>query len=65
MVESLDERMALAVDASIDDLPLMERTAVYAVVIGPMVWRLREPVYDVYDRAREALKTRLRGKGID
>lgn len=65
MVASLDETMALAVDASIDSLPLMERTAVYAVVIGPMVWRLREPVGVVYDRARAMLKISLNARGIE
>lgn len=65
MVESLDERMALAVDASVDDLPLMERTAVYTVVIGPQVWRLREPMHVVYERAREGLKIKLTSRGIE
>lgn len=65
MVASLDETMALAVDAAIDSLPLMERTAVYAVVIGPMVWRLREPVGIVYDRARAMLKIGLNARGIE
>lgn len=65
MVASLDETMALAVDACVDDLPLMERTAVNAVIIGPMVWRLREPIYDVYDRARALLKVSLNTRGIE
>lgn len=65
MLDSLDQTMALAVDACVDDLPLMERTAVVAVVIGPMVWRLREPVGIVYDRARSLLKIALKTRGID
>ncbi len=65
MVASLDETMALAMDACIDDLPLMERTAVYAVVIGPMVWRLREPVHIVHERARDMLKIALNRRGIE
>jgi hypothetical protein len=64
LVDHLDETMARAVDTAVDDLPLNERTAVYAVVIGPMV-RLREPVQDVYDRARGLLKVRLRARGIE
>jgi hypothetical protein len=44
---------------------MMERTAVVAVVIGPMVWRLREPVGIVYDRARSLLKIALKTRGID
>lgn len=65
MVDSLDDTMARAVDACVDDLPLMERTAVNAVVIGPMVWRLREPIYDVYERARAMLKISLKTRGIE
>lgn len=65
LVDHLDETMARAVDAAVDDLPLNERTAVYAVVIGPRVWRLREPMADVYERARMAIKIRLRARGID
>jgi hypothetical protein len=64
LVDHLDETMARAVDTAVDDLPLNERTAVYATVIGPMV-RLREPVQDVYDRARGLLKIRLRARGIE
>ena len=65
MVESLDQRMALAVDACVDSLPIMERTAVHATVLGPMVWRLREPVAVVYARAREVLKLGLSMRGIE
>ena len=65
MVDHLDETMALAVDAVIDDLPLNERTAVHAVIIGPMVWRFRDPVQDVYGRARDMIKVALTLRGID
>lgn len=65
MISNLDETMALAVDACVDDLPLMERTAVYAVVIGPAVWRLREPMADVHERARDMLKIALNRRGIE
>lgn len=64
LVEHLDETMARAVDASVDSLPLPERTAFVAVTIGPMVWRLREPVYAVHARAREMLKLGLKMRGI-
>lgn len=64
MLDSVDEANAMAVDACVDDLPLMERTAVYAVVIGPMVWRLREPIQDVYLRARDMLAVALNRRGI-
>lgn len=62
LVDHLDETMARAVDTAVDDLPLTERTAVYAVVIGPMV-RMRD-VHDVYERACGLLKLRLNARGI-
>lgn len=66
MIESLDRTMALAVDASIDDLPLNERTSVYATVLdGGRVWRLREPLEVIYERARMMLKSRLKARGIE
>lgn len=65
MCESMDERLAQAVDVSVDELPLAERTAVHAVVLGPMVWRLREPIQDVFERARAMLKIRLNGRGVE
>jgi hypothetical protein len=65
MIASLDDTMAQAVDACVDDLPLMERTAVSAVVLGPQVWRLREPMHVVYERARSLLKISLNARGIE
>lgn len=66
MVESLDRTMALAVDACVDDLPLNERASVYATVLsGGKVWRFREPIEVVYDRARAMLKIRLKARGIE
>jgi hypothetical protein len=65
LLESLDERMALAVDTAVDDLPPMERTAVHHTVLGPRVWRLREPIADVYVRACALLKVKLVAKGIE
>jgi hypothetical protein len=66
MVDSMDRTMALAVDSAVDDLPLNERTSVYAVIVsGGRVWRLREPIDTVYERARGLLKIRLRARGIE
>lgn len=66
MVDSLDRTMALAVDAAVDDLPLNERTSVYACVLaGGKVWRLREPIEVVYGRARALLKISLKARGIE
>ena len=65
LVDHLDDTMARAVDTAVDDLPLMERTAVYATVIVAQVWRLREPIADVYVRACGMLKVRLRARGIE
>lgn len=66
MIESLDERLALAVDAAIDDLPLQERTAVRSVVLdGCRVWRFREPVEVIYARACDMLIVGLNRRGIE
>lgn len=66
MVASLDETMALAVDACIDGLPDNERLAVGFVVLeSPRVWRFREPIEVIYARAREMLKVRLNARGIE
>lgn len=64
MCDSADRTTALAVDAAVDSLPQAERIAVHAVVIGPNVWRRREPIQDVYLRAREMLKVALNARGI-
>jgi hypothetical protein len=65
LVDHLDETMARAVDTAVDDLPLPERTSVYSVVVRPAVWRLREPMHVVYERARGLLKVQLRARGIE
>lgn len=66
MVASLDETMALAVDACVDGLPDNERIAVGVVVLAsPRVWRFREPIEVIYARAREMLKVRLNARGIE
>ena len=65
MIDWLDDRIALAVDAAVDDLPVNERIAVRCAVLdGPRVWRFREPLEVVYGRAREMLKVGLHARGI-
>jgi hypothetical protein len=65
MVATLDDTMALAVDAAVDSLPALERAAVNAVVIGPMRWKRYESVYEVYQRARGLLKITLHARGVE
>lgn len=66
MGDWLDDRIALAVDAAVDDLPSNERIAVRCVVLdGPKVWHFRTPLEVVYERAREMLKVSLNARGIE
>lgn len=66
MVDWLEDRIALAVDAAVDDLPQNEQIAVRCTVLdGPKVWRFREPLAVVYERARAMLKVRLNARGIE
>lgn len=64
MVDNVDNSQALAVDAAIDSLPHLERTAVHHVLIAS-VYRAREPLQDVYTRAREQLKISLHARNIE
>lgn len=64
MCESMDIQQAEAVDAAIGDLPLNERVAVHAVKLSS-VWRLREPIDVVYERARGMLVIGLAMRGIE
>ena len=64
MVDNVDNSQALAVDAAIDSLPHLERTAVHHVLIAS-VYRAREPLQDVYGRARERLKISLHARNIE
>lgn len=64
MVDNVDNTQALAVDAAIDSLPHLERTAVHHVLIAS-VYRAREPLQDVYERARERLKISLHARNIE
>lgn len=65
MCDAMDNTVAEAVDACVDDLAPLERRAVYAVVLGPATWSHSEPMQDVYVRARELLRTALRRRGIE
>jgi hypothetical protein len=64
MVDNVDNSQAMAVDAAIDSLPPLERTAVHHVLIAS-VYRAREPLQDVYLRARVSLKISLNRRGIE
>lgn len=63
MVNDVERWQAEVIDACIDDLPLNECAAVHCVKLAS-VWRLREPIQIVYDRAREALKVSLNRRGV-
>ena len=63
MVSDMEIRQAKAVNAAIDDLPSNERVAVHHVKLAS-VWRLREPIEIVYDRACLALSISLVTRGL-
>lgn len=67
MCDSLDNRLAMAVDAVVDSLPPNEKAVVRAYVLdaGRHVWRFREPVEVIYARAREMLKIGLNRRGVE
>ncbi len=64
MVNDIERWQAEAIDACIDDLPMNECAAVHSVKLAS-VWRLREPIDDVYLRAREGLKAGLKRRGVE
>lgn len=59
-----DDAEARIVQAVVDDLPAVERDAVYNVVTGTRR-PLGEPVQAVYLRARERLKVLLPKRGVE
>jgi hypothetical protein len=65
MCSDMDDWLAHAVDVSVDELPIIERSAVHTVVLGAAAWTLREPVQDAYGRARDMLKARLIQRGVE
>lgn len=64
MLADVERWQAETIDAGIDDLPLNERASVMTVKLAA-VYRLREPIQDVYDRARATLKVTLVRRGIE
>jgi hypothetical protein len=64
MVDAVDVRLARAIDAIIDSLPLNERTAVHHVWLAS-VWRLRVDIYETHTRARVAIRDLMRKRRIE
>lgn len=64
MVNDIERWQAETIDACVDDLPMNERVAVHHVKLNS-VWRLREPIQDVYLRARETLKVSLARRNVE
>lgn len=60
----VDEREARIVDTVIHDLPLLERTAIFNVVLGTRRDTQGQPLQLLYLRARAMLRVRLAAKGI-
>lgn len=64
MAQAVDRMQAKAVNAAIDDLPMVERVAVHHVKLAS-VWRLRYNIEAVYATACEKLKVGLGKRGIE
>jgi hypothetical protein len=64
MVEDVDRMQAKAVNAAIEDLPMVERVAVHHVKLAS-VWRLRYSIQAVYGSACAMLKVSLTERGIE
>lgn len=71
MCATVDRNVAKIVDRAIEDLGVehpTQRLAIYityGIAEGSVaVWRLREPVDVVYERAKENLAPRLKKKGV-
>lgn len=65
MCSDMDDWLAHAVDVSVDELPAAERHAVHVVVLASGAWTGREPIEDVYGRARDMLAVRLKARGVE
>lgn len=63
MVEAVDARLAESVNAAIDSLPVVEQCAISHKHLWA-VYRFREPVVVVYQRARDALAIVLPARGV-
>ena len=60
---TMDRDQAEVVDAAIGDLPMNENVAIHHVKLGS-VWRLREPIDVVFERACMRLKIALPKRGL-
>lgn len=63
MVATMETEQAKTVDAAVDDLPAVERSAVYHVKLACVV-QLREPIMIVWERAFDMLAIDLARRGL-
>jgi hypothetical protein len=64
MVAEVDVRLARAIDAIIDSLPMAERTVIHHVKLAS-VWRLRVDVYATHQSARRMIRELMRQRRIE
>lgn len=64
MVADVDVRLARAIDAIIDSLPMPERTAVHHAKLAS-VWRLRGDIYAIHQSARRMIRELMRKRRIE
>lgn len=64
MVAEVDVKLARAIDAIIDSLPLPERTVIHHVKLAS-VWRLRVDVYATHANARRLIRELMRQRRVE
>lgn len=64
MVSEVDVRLARAMDAIIDSLPMPERTVIHHLKLAS-VWRLRIDIYATRDSARVMIRELMRKRRVE
>lgn len=64
MVAEVDVRLARAMDAIIDSLPMAERTVIHHVKLAS-VWRLRVDMYATHANARRLIRELMRQRRVE
>lgn len=64
MLTDIDVKLARAIDAIIDSLPIDQRTVIHHVKLAS-VWRLRVDVYATHAAARVAIRELMQRRGIE
>lgn len=64
LCDEMEYAQARAMDVCIEDLPRNERASVHHMHLAA-IWQFRDPLEEIYGRAREMLCTSLQKRGIE